>query len=123
MGMGFFIFNISNAFLLTFLAILAGIFPIIGPTIIWVPLSIFLLTSGNTFQAVGIIVFGGISSTIDNLIRSVIISKRTAVYSPVVLIGMIGGFFYFGVLGILLGPLILSYFLIGIEIYRNKKSE
>ena len=122
-GIGFFLFGVSNALLLTFLAIIAGIFPIIGTTIIWLPVAIYLFLAGNSFQAFGIVFFGIISSSIDNLIRPVFISRRTNLNSSVILVGMIGGLFMFGILGIILGPLILAYLLIILEIYRNKENQ
>ena len=41
--------------------------------------------------------------------------------SSIILIGMIGGLFFFGILGFILGPLILAYLLIVLEIYRKKR--
>ena len=121
-GLGFFIFKVPNALFLTLLASLAGIFPIIGTTIIWAPVVIYLLIAGNTFPALGVLVFGLISASIDNLARPVFVSKRTQMHSALVLIGMIGGLLLFGVIGVILGPLIIAYLLIVLEIYRNKRS-
>ncbi len=121
-GIGFFIFKAPNALLLTSLAILGGIFPIIGPFIVWVPVSIYMFIGGNTFQAMGILLFGIFSSSIDNVLRPIIISRRTRMPSSLVLIGMVGGVFMFGILGLILGPLILAYLMIILEIYRDKKS-
>ena len=120
-GLGFFIFRVPNALLLTLLASLAGIFPIIGTAIIWLPVLIYLLIAGNTFAAIGILVFGIISSNIDNLLRPLIVSRKTTMHPAIVLIGMIGGLFLFGILGFILGPLILAYLFIILEIYRNRK--
>ncbi len=119
-GLGFFIFRVPNALLLSSLAILAGVFPIIGTGIIWVPLVIYLLIKGSTFSALGVALFGVIASTMDNFLRPLIVSKRTKLNSSIILIGMIGGLFFFGVLGLILGPLILAYLLILLEIYRKK---
>src|SRR3989339_678203 len=69
-----------------------------------------------------IIVFCLIASTIDNFLRPMIVSKKTHLHSSIVLIGMVGGAFLFGILGFILGPLILSYLLIILEIYRNRKT-
>jgi len=120
-GIGFFIFGVPNAITLTLLAMLAGIFPIIGTTIIWVPTTIYLLMAGNTFSAIGVVLFGIIASTVDNFLRPIFVSKRTNLNSSVILIGMIGGLFLWGVLGLILGPLILAYMLILLELYRGKK--
>lgn len=120
-GLGFFIFNVSNASLLTLLASLAGIFPVIGTAIVWIPVAIYLFIDGNTFAAIGVTIFGIISSSIDNLLRPIIVSKRAKMNSLLILIGMIGGLFLFGILGFILGPLILAYLLIILELYRSKK--
>lgn len=121
-GTGFFIFKVPNALLLTLLASLAGIFPIIGTTIIWIPVSIYLIIGGNTLSAFGLVIFGLISSNIDPLLRPIIISKRVNMHPALIFIGMIGGLFLFGILGFILGPLIIAYLLILLEIYRTKKS-
>lgn len=121
-GLGFFIFRVPNALLLTVLAALAGIFPIIGTTIIWVPVVIYLVIANNTLAAVGVALFGMVASTIDSTLKPIFVSKRTELNSSIILIGMIGGLFLFGILGIILGPLILAYLLIILELYRNKKS-
>ncbi|MCK4553216.1 AI-2E family transporter [Candidatus Pacearchaeota archaeon] len=121
LGLGLFIFKVPNALILTLLACLVGIFPIIGVAIIWVPVAIYLLIAGNTLPALGVIIFGLVSSSIDNFLRPIIVSKKTKMPSSLILIGMIGGFFLFGILGLILGPLILAYLLIILEVYRNKK--
>ena len=121
-GIGFFIFRVPNALFLTLLASLAGIFPIIGIIIIWLPVLIYLLIAGNTLAAVGVLIFGIVSSNVDNFLKPVIVSKRTQMHSSLVLIGMIGGLFLFGVLGLILGPLILAYLLIILEIYRHREA-
>jgi predicted PurR-regulated permease PerM len=108
-GIGFFIFGVPNSLLLSLFAVLAGILPIIGPAIIWVPVVIYLLIGGNTFAAFGIIAFGVLSHIPDYLVRPLFLSKRTKLNPAIASIGMIGGFLLFGILGVILGPLILSY--------------
>ncbi|MBI2045005.1 AI-2E family transporter [Candidatus Pacearchaeota archaeon] len=121
-GIGFFAFKVPSAFLLTILAVIAGVLPIIGTGIIWLPVTIYFLIVGNNLAAFGILLFGILSSNIDNVLRPLFVSKRTKLHSSVVLIGMIGGVFVFGALGFLLGPLILAYLLIVLELYREVKS-
>lgn len=119
-SVGFFIFGVPNAIFLTFLAILAGIFPIIGTTLVWVPVMVFLIIAGNTLPGFGIALFGVIGSAVDNIVRPILVSKRTSMHPLLILIGMIGGLFLFGILGFILGPLIIAYVLIILEIYRGK---
>lgn len=121
-GIGFFAFGVPNALFLTILAALAGIFPIIGTAIIWIPVVIYMLISGfNVGPIIGVAIFGTISSITENLIKPIFVAHRTNLHSALVLLGMIGGLFMFGILGVVLGPLILAYLLIILEVYRNKK--
>jgi len=119
-GLGFIIFGVPNAIFLTIIAIFAGIFPIIGTAIIWVPVAIFMFIGGNDLAGWGVTIFGILSSTIDNFLRPIFVSKMTKMHSAVVLISMIGGLFLFGILGFVIGPLIVAYLLIILELYRKK---
>lgn len=119
-GIGFFIFGVSNSLILTLVAMLVSILPLLGPYLIWVPVVIYLLVAGNTFSAIGVLIFGLIASTVDNFLRPAIVSRRTKLHSSIVLTGMIGGLFVFGILGLILGPLILSYLLVILEFYKNR---
>jgi predicted PurR-regulated permease PerM len=121
-GAGLFIFGVPNALLLTLFAVVAAIIPVIGPVLIWVPVVIYLFMAQNTFQAIGMLVFGIIASSVDNILRPLIVSRRTSMPSSLVFLGMIGGFFLFGILGFLIGPLVIAYLLIFLEIYKTKSS-
>jgi len=121
-GIGFYIFGVPNAFILTILAAAAGILPIIGTTIIWVPVAIYLFVTGSVYPALGIVIFGILSSIVENFVKPIIIARWINLHPVVVLVGMVGGTFVFGILGMILGPLILAYLLIVLEIYRDKKT-
>jgi len=120
LGIGLFVFSVPNAILLTLAAILAGILPIIGTALIWVPVLLYLLVAGNAGAAFGILMFGLFSSSIDNILRPLFLSKKATLSPSLAMIGVIGGWMFFGILGIILGPLIIAYFLIIIESYRDK---
>lgn len=119
-GLGFFIFGVPNALFLTLLAALFGILPILGTPIVWAPVAIYMFIAGSNTGGWGVVVFGVISSTIDNILRPWFIAKRTSISSAIILISMIGGLFFFGILGFVIGPLIIAYLLIILELYRKK---
>jgi predicted PurR-regulated permease PerM len=121
-AIGFFIFKVPNAVLLAVIAVFAGIIPVIGNVAVWVPVAIYFLIAGNTFAALGIVLFGLLSILVENILKPVLISKFSKLNSSIVLIGIIGGLMVFGIFGVILGPLILAYLLIILEIYRDKKS-
>lgn len=120
LGIGLFVFGINHALFLTLVAVFTGILPIIGTFIVWAPLVIILFAQGNMISAWGILVFGIISANIDNFVKPKIVEKRTQIPMAIILVSMIGGLFYFGVLGLILGPLIISYLLMFLELYRGK---
>ncbi|MFA5857165.1 MAG: AI-2E family transporter [Candidatus Pacearchaeota archaeon] len=119
-GIGYYIFGVPNAILLTIITMVAAIIPVFGAWFIWVPIDLYLFGIGNTSAGIGLLIYGTLLiSSIDNILRSVIISKRTELNGWVVLIGMFGGLLVFGFLGLLVGPLILAYVLLVIEVYRK----
>ncbi len=123
-GIGYFLFGIPNAFLLTILTTFVGVIPVIGPAVIWIPIGIYLVLIGNLTAGIGILIYGiVIMSWLSVIIRPFIVSKKTKINSGILFIGMIGGLFVFGVLGLIIGPLVLSYILLIIEIYRKGKTE
>ncbi len=121
-GIGFFIFDVPNSLFLTFLAMIAGMIPMVGPIFVWVPVDIYLILGGNSSAAIGVFIFGMISSTVDNILRPIIVARRTRVPTSIIIIGMVGGLFLVGVLGLVIGPLILAYLMVILEIYRKKDS-
>jgi len=121
-GIGFYIFGVPNALFLTIIATFASILPIIGAWLVWGPVAISFLLSGNTLAAIGLAIYGSLFvGWIDNLIRPYVVSKKTKVPTAMALIGMIGGLFVFGILGLVIGPLILAYLIILLDFYREKK--
>ncbi len=120
-GIGYFIFGVPNALILTILTMFVGIIPLIGPWLVWLPVDIYLFMVGRTGAGMGLLIYGLIIiSWIDVFIRPVIVSRKTEINSAIVIIGMLGGLFVFGILGLIIGPLILAYVLLVIELYRTK---
>lgn len=121
-GIGLYIFGMPHALILTVVAIFGAIIPVLGAWLAWIPSSIYLIATGHQLQGIGLALYGIIFiSWVDNILRSYIVSKRAKISSGIVLIGMISGLIVFGVLGLLIGPLIIAYLLLILDAYRNKK--
>jgi len=119
-GIGFYIFNAPSPLFFTLLAIFFSIMPILGPFVVWIPVGLAMIASGNTTNGILLLVFGTvIVSFIDNVLRPFVIGKYGKISPVVVLIGMLGGLIFLGPLGVIIGPLILEYLLIFIELYRT----
>lgn len=105
------------------LTILVAFIPFVGTAIIWVPLSVFLVTSAvdnwGLMRAVFLILYCLlIVSSIDNFIKPWIISKKAGVHPLLVFLGVLGGLHAFGAMGFLLGPVCLSLLIAMIEIIK-----
>jgi predicted PurR-regulated permease PerM len=123
-GVGYFMLGVPNALLLTVLTTIVGVIPVIGPWLVWVPVDIYLFATGMKEPAIGLLIFSlFVTNWIDTIMRPFIVSSRAEMNSAIALIGMIGGTIAFGLVGFILGPLILAYLILLIEIYQNKKEE
>ena len=120
-GLGFLIFGVENALVLTIAAIILAVLPVVGVFLLWVPIAIYMFVSGNVATAIIFTLYNLVLvSNIDNIISVYIISKKTTLSPFIALISSIGGLFLFGVIGLILGPLIFAYFIILLDLYRNK---
>lgn len=119
-GLIFFVLGIPNALLLTFVTIFLSMIPMIGAIFVWAPVDIYLFATGRPFEGIILLIYGAlIISSIDNVLRLIILSKKTKLNNAIILIGMIGGLLTFGFLGLLLGPLILAYVLLVLDTLKN----
>jgi len=119
-GIGFFVFGIPNALLLTVFAVVLSVIPILGPFLVWIPVVIYLFIKGSTTLGIIFLIYNiTIVSNIDNLLRLYLVSRKTNLSQVIVLIGMVGGLFIFGIIGLILGPLILAYFITFLNAYKE----
>lgn len=120
LGLGLLIFGIPNALTITILSIFASMLPMVGPWLVYLPIVLFLIVGGQVGIAIGFGIYCVFFvSTIDNILRPYIVARKTGTSSVIVLIGMIGGLFLFKILGLILGPLILSYLILFLRAYKD----
>ncbi|MEK6908549.1 MAG: AI-2E family transporter [Nanoarchaeota archaeon] len=120
LGLGLLIFGVPKALTLTILGAFASMLPMIGPWFIWIPVTLSMLIAGNVGVAVAFAVYCAFFvSTIDNILRPYIVSRKAGVSSVIVLVGMIGGLFVFNIMGLILGPLILAYLILFLKAYKD----
>ena len=125
----FFVLGVSSPILWGIMIMLLSIIPFIGPTLIWVPASVFLFLTGyidsdTTVALKGIIllVYGLlVFSPVDNILKPKIIGNKTEVHPTFIILGLIGGMIMFGFIGFLLGPLILTLLVTFIDIYEKER--
>ncbi len=121
-GLGLLIFGVPGVLLLTVLAILFAIIPILGAWVVWVPVVIYLIMNNHIISGVGLGLYCFIIvSQIDNILRPYIIARKVKISSAIILVGMIGGLISIGILGLILGPLILVYLGLILDAYRKNE--
>ena len=99
----------------------AGLIPVIGTVVIWVPLALNLLIGGNLWQGTLLLIWGVcIISLIDNGFRMIFLKKYANVHPLIPLFGVILGINLFGFWGIIFGPLVISGFLLLVKIFHSE---
>ncbi len=122
-ALGFFIFGIPNPLLWGMIMTILAILPIIGPVLVWLPMGIIQIASGNLFSGIGILAYGfSIVSTIDNIIRPKLISAKVKIHPVLILLGIVGGIKLFGLIGIIIGPLALAILIVSLRLYNNSNN-
>jgi len=122
-GVAFSLLGIPSPVLWGFAVSIASFIPLIGSFTVWGPAVIYLFVHGATAQAFALIVVGifGISM-IDNILRPIIIGSRTKMHVLVILFSVLGGIQLFGIIGLVMGPLVLAVFVSVIKIFRKVES-
>jgi len=108
-GVAFAVLGLPAPFLWGTVMALASIIPMLGAFIVWVPAAIFLFSTGHLWQAVALTVWGSVVIGLsDNVLRPLMVGSRTGMHELLVLFGVLGGITLFGLLGIVMGPLIFA---------------
>lgn len=118
-GFGLWIFGMPDPTLWGSCAAVASLIPGIGTSLISIPSIIYLYATGHPWAAVGLFVWSATAvGMIDNLIGPFLIGRGVRIHPFFVLIAVLGGISYFGPLGFIFGPLVLSLLYGLLEIYR-----
>lgn len=118
---GYVFFGVPNAFLAAFLTGLCSIVPIVGTTVVWVPMAVYFAVMGLWGKAIGLLLFGTICiSQSDNLFRFILQKKLADTHPLITISGVVIGLPLFGFIGIIFGPLLVSLFLLFIDMFRKE---
>ena len=107
-GIGYYVAGVKAPVLFGAITALLALIPM-GATLVWFPLGVLLLLTDHPWPGIGLLLWGFlVVSTVDNVIRPLVISGASQVPFPVVLFGVLGGLTTFGPVGLFLGPVILA---------------
>lgn len=118
-ALGFTIFGIEQAVLLGSLTAVVALIPGIGTPFITIPVVIYLFVTGDITNAVGLLIWSVvIVSLVDNLLGPYLIGRSNNMHPFIILIAVLGGLIYFGPIGFIVGPVIVTLFMSLLELYH-----
>ncbi|MES1222116.1 MAG: AI-2E family transporter [Bacteroidota bacterium] len=119
--LGYFIFGVNDFAIWGFFTGIFAFFPIVGTMIVWVPLVIYMYANGDTLHATGVLIYSiVITGNVDHLARMTLLKRIGNVHPVVTIMGVIVGLGLFGFVGLIFGPLLISYTIILFKIYMNE---
>ena len=120
-AIGYLIFGVRDWGMWGFVTGVFAFFPLVGTMIVWVPLVIYLYSIGQNLTATGLTIYSVIvTGNVDYITRLGLLKKIGNVHPMITVLGVIVGLKLFGFIGLIFGPLLISYFIILIKIYMNE---
>ena len=119
--LGYYLFDVPSALLFGFLTCFATVIPIVGTALVWFPLAAYMAISGDWPHAVGLLLYCGLIVTnIDNLIRFILQKKMADTHPLITIFGVVIGLSLFGFMGVIFGPLLISIFILCVNIFKEQ---
>jgi len=123
-ALGYWIFGVKDWGMWGFVTGIFAFFPLVGTMIIWVPLAISIFAAGHTWTGVGLTIYSiVVTGNVDYITRLGLLKKMGNVHPMITVLGVIVGLGLFGFMGLIFGPLLISYFIILMKIYINEFTE
>lgn len=118
---GYWSFGVSDVVPLGIATSVASVIPIVGTSLVWIPVVFGLMLVGRWFEAIGLLLYGSlVVSQCDNLIRFILQKRMANTHPLITLFGVIIGLPLFGFMGIIFGPLLLSLFLLFVDMFKEQ---
>ncbi|MFN4039586.1 MAG: AI-2E family transporter [Erythrobacter sp.] len=116
--------GVPSALLLGVLMVILAIIPVVGTFFVWGPAAVWLLATGQVWQGLFVLIFGFVViSSIDNVLRPILVGRETGIPDWIILITTLGGISLAGFSGIVIGPLVGGLFLACWSILREQREE
>ncbi len=127
-GLVFYLTGVERALIWGVIMMGLSILPGVGCAFVWVPAGIIMLVLGHTWQGIVILVFGSvIISSVDNLLRPVLLGRDTNMHALLIFLSTLGGLAVLGLSGFVMGPIIAALFLASwklfLEFHQERRSE
>lgn len=119
-GLAFWALGLPSPLLWGVVMLLLSMIPMAGSFIVWVPAAIFLAATGQWGKAIALTVWGAlVIGSIDNFLRPKLVGDKTKLHELIIFFSVIGGLQVFGVIGLVLGPVIVAITLALLDVFRR----
>ena len=116
---GFAIFGVPAPFLWGALVGFAGLIPVVGTPLAWVPAGLYLLATGPAWRGVGMLLYGAlVIGMVGHIVKPLLLRSGAQIHPLLGFLAILGGLFAFGPAGLIVGPVILSLAMSALRIYR-----
>jgi predicted PurR-regulated permease PerM len=120
-GIGLAVTGVPFPVLLGFASALFSLIPFVGASLIWAPAAIYLYFTGHAVAAIVMAVWGAlVVGLVDNFLRPYVIGEQAQLPILLILVGVLGGIQVFGLIGVLVSPLLIASVLAFAQIYREQ---
>jgi predicted PurR-regulated permease PerM len=120
-GLAYWFLGVPFAVLLGAVTAFTALFPIGGSSLVWLPVSLYLFLQGTYIQAIILLVWGaGIVGGIDNILKPLLIGSRLRLPTLFLFFSILGGLSLFGVLGVILGPVLFALLAALLDLYMKQ---
>lgn len=119
-GLAFWVLGLPSPLLWGVVMIFLSMIPMLGAFIVWVPAALYLALTGEWGKAIMLAVWGAlVIGSVDNFLRPKLVGERTRLHELLVFFSVLGGLQVFGVLGIVLGPVIVAITIALLDVLRQ----
>jgi len=116
---GYLVLGLPNALLWAGVTTVMAFVPGVGTPLVWGPIAVYLFAKGQDWQGVVLVLYGALAiSSIDNVLRPLFLKGAARIHPLWSFLSILGGLIAFGVVGLLLGPLVLSLGVSALRIYE-----
>jgi predicted PurR-regulated permease PerM len=111
-GIAFWFLGVQGALLWAALMAILSLLPVVGASLVWLPVALYLLATGAVWQGLALVAYGVlVIGLVDNLLRPILVGKDARLPDYVVMITTLGGMAVFGINGFIIGPTIAAMFI------------
>lgn len=117
-GLAFHVVGIEGAVFWGTVMVVLSVIPVIGTPLVWIPAVVILLANGRYGAGLGLLAWCGlVVGSADNFLRPALVGKDVRMPDLLIFLGTLGGIFFFGAVGFILGPIIAALFVAVWDMY------